>query len=419
MKIFETQVTTDLHSYGPTPSSSKVFRHNKLRIDSYWEDLAETFRRCSSIVAIPVQNEESYIAKCLIALAQQSGGGRYGIVLLLNNCTDRTLAVVRDVAVGLPMPLLATDAIVPARMSNAGFARRLAMEFAARLAAPGSVLMTTDADGEVYPDWIAANLAALRAGADVVAGRVELDGADAIRLPSRLQEDDEKECMYDRLLDEIHAKLDPDPADPLPRHTEHAGASIAVRLPAYRKAGGIPAVPVGEDRAFIEALRKIDARIRHSRDVRVVVSGRIIGRAVGGMADAIRRRLIQSDEMLDGRLEPARIAAERAWMRGFLRQIWSGGKRADQSINMLAIRSKVPAMRITDLLAGATFGEAWSQLESRSPVLRKLPVLIRDLPAEMRAARMILDDLDRRDAKVTRGATTPADSPDCGAAQLS
>jgi hypothetical protein len=51
--------------------------------------------------------------------------------------------------------------------------------------------------------------------------------------------------------------------------------------------------------------------------------------------------------------------------------------------------------------------------------LRKLPVLIRDLPAEMRAARMILDDLDRRDAKVTRGATTPADSPDCGAAQLS
>ena len=137
MKIFESQVTTDLHSYGPTPSSSKVFHHNKLRIDSYWDYLAETFRRCSSIVAIPVQNEESYIAKCLIALARQSGGGHYGIVLLLNNCTDRTLAVVRDVAVGLPMPLLAIDTIVPARMSNAGFARRLAMESAARLAAPG------------------------------------------------------------------------------------------------------------------------------------------------------------------------------------------------------------------------------------------------------------------------------------------
>jgi len=214
------------------------------------------------------------------------------------------LAVVRDVAVGLPMPLLATDTIVPARMSNAGFARRLAMESAARLAAPGSILMTTDADGEVYPDWIAANLAALRAGADVVAGRVELDGADAIRLPSRLQEDDEKECMYDRLLDEIHAKLDPDPADPLPRHTEHAGASIAVRLPAYRQAGRIPAVPVGEDRALSKHCERFDARIRHSRDVRVVVSGRIIGRAVGGMADTIRRRLLSSPmSMLDVRLE--------------------------------------------------------------------------------------------------------------------
>ena len=73
-------------------------------------------------------------------------------------------------------------------------------------------------------------------------------------------------------------------------------------------------------------------------------------------------------------------------------------------------------MWITDLRARATFGEGWSQLESCSPVLRKLPVLVRDLTAEMRAARMILDALDRRDAKVTRVATAPADSPECGVA---
>jgi hypothetical protein len=107
------------------------------------------------------------------------------------------------------------------------------------------------------------------------------------------------ECGYDKLLDQIHALLDPDPFDPWPRHTEHSGASLAVTLEAYRRAGGIPPMAVGEDRAFAEALRRVDAHIRHAPTVRVIVSGRIIGRAAGGMADTICRRLTRPDEMLD------------------------------------------------------------------------------------------------------------------------
>jgi len=419
MKLIEDDANIDPILKEPTVAGYITFRRLECRIYSSCDDPENIFKGCYSIIAIPVQNEELYIANCLIALARQSCRVPYGVVLLLNNCTDSTSAVVRSLIPRLPMPVLVIDTTLPAKFANAGVARGLAMESAARLAAPDSILMTTDADGRVYPDWIAANLAALHAGAEVVAGRAELDSADASRLPERLQDDNEEESSYDRLLDEIHAKLDPDPVDPWPRHTEHSGASIAVTLNAYRKAGGIPTVPLGEDRAFIEALRRVDARIRHAPEVRVVVSGRITGRAIGGMADTIRRRLERSDEMLDARLEPARIAAERAWMRGFSRQIWSGGKRTEASIDWLSRRSKIPATQVRDLLASTRFGEAWFQLESRSPSLRKLPVFTRDLPMQMKVARMILDTLDCRSVRIVHGPEGPGDSPGSGAAQVS
>ena len=101
----------------------------------------------------------------------------------------------------------------------------------------------------------------------------ELDIEDVKQLPTRLQEDDARECEYDQLLDEIRSKLDLDSADPCPRHTEDSGASIAVTLDAYLRVGGFPLVLVGEDKAFIAALRRLDMRIRHSPDVCVVVSG--------------------------------------------------------------------------------------------------------------------------------------------------
>ena len=63
------------------------------------------------------------------------------------------------------------------------------------------------------------------------------------------------------------------------------------------------------------------------------------------MADTIRRRLAKSDETLDARLEPARIAAERAWMRRFLRQVWSSRQHTKESIEWLSQRSKLPLQR--------------------------------------------------------------------------
>jgi hypothetical protein len=138
-------------------------------------------------------------------------------------------------------------------------------------------LLTTDADTVAPPGWVAANLAALR-GVDAVAGRAVIDPREAALIPRHLHELDAQECRYAALLDEIAALLAPEPHDPWPRHDEHSGASIA--------------------------LRASGARIRHAPEVWVTVSGRLDGRAQGGMADTIRARIANPPIWLDDRLTP-------------------------------------------------------------------------------------------------------------------
>jgi hypothetical protein len=135
------------------------------------------------------------------------------------------------------------EVTLPEGCAGAGCARRIAMEHAALLGRDGA-LLTSDADARLGPDWIAANLAALAAGADAVAGRAVTEPEGAKRIPAHLHAIDARECAYAALLDEMRALLEPDPADPWPRHDEESGASIAVTLAAYRRAGGMPAVPL-------------------------------------------------------------------------------------------------------------------------------------------------------------------------------
>ena len=77
---------------------------------------------------------------------------------------------------------------------------------------------------------------------------------------------------YGRLLDEIASIVLPDPADPWPRHREESGASIAITVEMFRRIGGLPSRPSGEDRALIEMLRSLDALVRHDPHISVTVS---------------------------------------------------------------------------------------------------------------------------------------------------
>lgn len=337
------------------------------------------------MVAIPVRNEEACIGACLKALNDQIAGRPDDVVLLLNNCSDRTASIAREFRSRLSYGLHVIDVQLPPGSASAGCARYLALEAAARLAGDTGILLTTDADGRVDPDWIGANLTAIQAGADVVAGWAELDPTDWGSIPLRLHEDDAKEQGYDAACDELHALLDPDPADPLPRHTQASGASITVTVAAYRAAGGMPMVPSGEDRAFIAALRRIDARIRHAPECRVIVSGRTEGRAAGGMADTIRRRLTVPDAYLDDRLEPAEDCARRAALRRMIRTAYEGGAAIDQMHGLLSVEER--AMHAA--LLRPTFGSAWAALERSSPRLRRRRVPTAELPGQQARAEAL------------------------------
>jgi hypothetical protein len=342
------------------------------------------------VVAIPARDEEASIKSCLEALDAQEGARFSHIVVLVNSSTDATASAAQAVRLSPETQLHVIERTLPEGQANAGFARRLAMEEAAALAGPSGVLLTTDADGEVDADWLAANLAALRQGADAVAGWVELHPIDWGHIPTQLHEDDARECAYDALCDEIHARLDPDPADPFPRHTQHSEASIAVTAAAFARCGGVPAVPSAEDRALIGALRRVDARIRHALGVHVTVSGRIEGRTPGGMADTIRRRLSGPDEFLDPRLEPAADCARRAAGRAGLRRTY---EEADADTLSLATELGLSQDHLGRLLRQKYFGAAWEAVEVASPLFRRRQVRVADLPGQMAAAEAILEQL--------------------------
>jgi len=320
------------------------------------------FTTVPAVVAIPVKNEAERIVDCLFALAAQDPAP--GIVLLVNDTTDATIAIVSEVAESIDMPIATIQHDFGLKAGSAGVARHLAMDHADRLAPPDAPLLCTDADGRVARDWLACNLAHLRQGADAVFGRAVIDPVEAARIPPGLHEADRLECAYAASLDEIAHWIDPDPSDPWPRHVEHSGASIAVSRCLFHRVGGIPPIALGEDRAFAAALQRVDARIRHPMEVTVEVSGRILGRALGGMADTIRRRLVAPDPFLDDALEPVAARITRLWRRR--------------------------ALRIACAINQMPFGAARAIEEARHPLQR---MAVCDLPAQMDAAESELNRL--------------------------
>jgi hypothetical protein len=342
-----------------------------------------------TIVAIPARDEAERIGRCLSALNRQTLPPD-AVVLLLNNCTDRTAMIARGMAPALRFRLDVVSRDLPPTLANAGHARRLAMRLAAECAGPDGVLLTTDADAVVAEDWVSGNLAALGQGADIVCGRAVIDPVEAMLIPAHLHADDARECRLISLLDDLAWTLDPEMHDPPPRHTEASAASLAVSVAAYRWVGGIPAIESGEDRGFVRSLWMIDARIRHDPAIQVVVSGRVEGRAPGGMADTIRRRMVRQDEFTDDLVEPAMDAFLRYSFRQRLRRVRGGG--ADPE---LAVDLALPYTVLAEALADRCFGSAWAILEGASPMLRRRRVRFTEVAREITAAQVLLHRLAR------------------------
>lgn len=360
-------------------------------------DLASALQR-RFVIAIPVKDEEERLPACLDALARQKE--RFGrpmapncvrIIVFANNCSDDSAALARSLAKRLRLDVRVVEASLAPARANAGNARRAAMDFAeAWLRERGRgepVLLTTDADSRVPEDWVANNLAAIDAGADVVLGRVALD-EDGALLPDELHRRGALEAAYEALLTELSALLDPVEWNPWPHHATISGASLAVRAEAYRRVGGLPRVSLGEDKALVAKLIREDARIRFCPEIEVVTSGRVVGRAPGGVADTLRLRSADPNAPCDEALEPLPTAIRRSTWRGRLRRMYRCGELSDLGKQRAKLGLSLDDAR--RVAGAATFGRAWSIAEAGTPSLQRRLLTPADLPGEIERARRAL-----------------------------
>lgn len=352
-------------------------------------DTSRPEARPRAITAIPVRDEAERIGACLEALGAQAGiaPGSSAVVLLVNNSSDGTIEVVRELAPRLAVPLRMVERNSPD--ANAGWARRGAMDAAAdwleEVGSTDGVILTTDADSRVPPNWIALNLAAIAAGADGVAGQIALDEADEARLPASLRERGLLEETYERLLTELSARIDPERHDPWPTHWSQSGASLAVTLAAYRRVDGMPAIALGDDRAFVSRLKAADLIVRHTPEIVVATSGRLEGRAKGGVADTMRVRCEEPDCACDGRLEPLSRALYRYRWHRRLRLLGAQGQLGDTVL--WAQPLEISPAEVEKLLATGRIGEVIEGVDATSPRLRSPTLRPSELPGQIKLAQ--------------------------------
>lgn len=254
---------------------------------------------CRAIAIIPVRDEVATLAATLRALAGQVGlDGRplppssFEVIVLANNCRDGSAELARRFAADQPgFALHVAEAGFPAAIAHVGTSRKWLMDEACRrflaLGHPRGVIASTDGDTRVAPTWLATICLAIDRGADAVGGDIRTDRAGRQALDPRARASYLRDVRYRRLVDELAARIDPDPRDPWPRHHHHTGASLAVAAGAYRQVGGLPPLRSSEDIALVAALRRAGLAIRHAPEVRVITSTRRLGRAPGGMADTL------------------------------------------------------------------------------------------------------------------------------------
>jgi glucosyl-3-phosphoglycerate synthase len=303
-------------------------------------ELAPPLAGLRSVVVVPARDEESRIASCLRALAEQSGvePSSYEVIVVLDGCRDATLAAVERAAIHQPLPPV--HAVVLEHHQGVGRARRLGMDLAyERLLAVGAengLIASTDADTVVAADWLAAQLELAGNGAEAIGGLIELDAAETEGLhPDALV------AREHRARQRIAAVREGAQNHAAAEHPHFSGASMALTAAAYRRCGGLPVRAALEDEALANALGQQGITIHRSSRVRVRTSARVNGRAPRGLAhdlarvDWRARRSYQSDRFPLERL----LAAKRDTVALIL-----PARNVEETVGEIA----TIAMRLTD-----------------------------------------------------------------------
>lgn len=326
-------------------------------------------------VIVPVRNEAYHVARTLESLRlQQDNMGQplkpatYEVLVLINNCTDTSLAVAQSYQKRYPeLSLHLTDIQLPPAKANIGTVRRLLMDEAHRrltsIGKTDGIIASTDGDTVVDSQWIWHIMTEIERGAEAVGGRI-LTHPD--KNPVRLFH--LRDVTYRTLVARLESQLDPVPHDPWPRHFQHFGANLAVTCAMYQKAGRLPEVPYLEDEAFYKALVRVDARVRKSPLVRVTTSARMQGRVAVGFSEQLRCWATMSKTGQCQLAEPAGAWAVKFASRHQLRTIWANrwNINSEGDLSQIATNLCITSEWLNETLHQYRyFGEFWQVIEKQ------------------------------------------------------
>lgn len=282
-------------------------------------------------MVVPARNEEESLPNLFKALARQRDlhgdlldARTYEVLLLLNNCSDHSAEIARRaIAQFSSLRLHVAEVAFEGAEAHVGKARQTLFDTAfqrfASVSRKGGLILTTDADSRPADDWIAQNEAEIAAGVDAVGGRITIERDEIAALPAGVARFLVTDIGYRRALEELRSLYAPEAHDPFPRHHQHFGGSLAVTSAAYGRAGGMPLRRSSEDAALVRAIEESGGRIRHSYRVRVFTSARMVGRAQGGLADALSWWNAKTEEATPVLVESASAAADRLAQLGLWR----------------------------------------------------------------------------------------------------
>jgi cellulose synthase/poly-beta-1,6-N-acetylglucosamine synthase-like glycosyltransferase len=220
-------------------------------------------------VLIPARDEEDLLPRCLRSVLEARSalpaGTSCDVIVAVDRSMDGSFEIARKM-------LSRVGTVIRCEAGVVGVARAMAATTALnrrKLEASRTWLANTDADCWVPRTWLKDQLEIADSGVEAVAGTIDVDSFEehAAHVPQRFV------STY---------LLYPDGTHP---HVH--GANLGVRADAYLRAGGWADLRNAEDHDLWARLRASGARTISPSHLRVITSGRRVGRAPMGFAGAL------------------------------------------------------------------------------------------------------------------------------------
>jgi len=220
-------------------------------------------------VLIPARNEEDLLPQCLAsvleACAAVADKATCDVVVAVDRSMDDSYAIAQKMLASAGVAIRTEAGVV-------GIARAMAARVALRRTTQRPCrtwLANTDADCQVPREWLVNQLSLAHAGVEAVAGIIDVDSFD-----------EHDPCVPERFRSTYQLYADG-------THPHVHGANLGVRADAYLRSGGWADLRTAEDHDLWRRLQTSGARRASPSHLRVLTSGRRVGRAPMGFAAAL------------------------------------------------------------------------------------------------------------------------------------